>query len=195
MAYYFKARGRASFSGKSFGSKKASHELAQFILEMRSISPTSALESLRGMSLIRRDGAVRKSISLLEDEYDTKVLTTLWEESVQVPLSEESSFWFHGDFHRGNVLLKAGSLSAVLDFGLCGAGDPSCDLMAAWTLLDREGRREFFSLLKADEASIKKARGWALSMGILGYPYYKKTNPSFASIAKDAMDEVLKDPF
>ena len=46
--------------------------------------------------------------------------------------------WFHGDMAEGNLLLVDGRLSAVIDFGTCGVGDPACDLAVAWTLLDSE---------------------------------------------------------
>ena len=42
--------------------------------------------------------------------------------------------WFHGDIAEGNLLLDdAGRLCAVIDFGTCGVGDPSCDLAVVWT--------------------------------------------------------------
>ncbi len=36
-----------------------------------------------------------------------------------------------------------------------------------------------------------RARGWALFLGIVGYPYYRDTNPIFAGIAKRALDQVV----
>ncbi|WP_221633851.1 phosphotransferase [Nocardioides luti] len=46
-----------------------------------------------------------------------------------------------------------GRLAAVIDFGTCGVGDPSCDLAVAWTLLDAAGRRVFRERLDVDDAS------------------------------------------
>lgn len=190
-----KLEGKDVSSENPLDDNSACEDLAQFILNLRSIPAKDGPACSRGMSLSYRDKAVRKSILLLEEEYDTKLLTNLWESSLSVSEWRKEPFWLHGDIHRGNILVKSGKISAILDFGLCGIGDPSCDLMAAWTLLNTKARRKFFSLLNADSDSIKKARGWALSMGILGYPYYRETNPSFALLAKDAMDEIIKDPF
>ena len=47
--------------------------------------------------------------------------------------------WFHGDVAAGNLLVRDGRLSAVIDFGTCGVGDPACDLVIAWTFLDAPG--------------------------------------------------------
>ena len=50
--------------------------------------------------------------------------------------------WIHGDVAAGNLLVQAGRLAAVIDFGCSGVGDPACDLTIAWTLLSgRAGRR------------------------------------------------------
>lgn len=49
--------------------------------------------------------------------------------------------WFHGDVAAGNLLIGGdGRLAAVIDFGLCGVGDPACDLTIAWTMFDRPTR-------------------------------------------------------
>jgi len=189
-----KLEGREVFAMNPLDTQMASKKLADFILNLRSISVAGAPKTARGMPLLLRDNAVKKSLPLLSDDYDLKLLEKLWEDSLGAALWSLDPLWLHGDLHEGNILVKEKELSAVLDFGLCGVGDPSCDLMAAWTLLDYESRREFFSLLKADSDSIRKARGWALSMGILGYPYYKNTNPSFAHMVKKVIDEIIKDP-
>ena len=69
--------------------------------------------------------------------------------------------WFHGDLAAGNLLLERGRLSAVIDFGTCGVGDPSCDLAIAWTLLDRPGRQLLRERLDIDASTWARGRGWA----------------------------------
>ena len=43
--------------------------------------------------------------------------------------------WVHGNVSAANLLLDEGRLSAVIDFGSSGVGDPACGLVIAWTLL------------------------------------------------------------
>ena len=70
--------------------------------------------------------------------------------------------WFHGDLAVGNLLLERGRLAAVIDFGTCGVGDPSCDLAVAWTLLDLSGRQLLRERLDIDASNWARGRGWAL---------------------------------
>jgi hypothetical protein len=52
------------------------------------------------------------------------------------------ALWLHGDLHPANVLTADGTICGVIDFGDLFAGDPACDLAAAWILLpdDTAGR-------------------------------------------------------
>ncbi|MDQ4024899.1 MAG: phosphotransferase, partial [Actinomycetota bacterium] len=70
--------------------------------------------------------------------------------------------WFHGDFAPNNLLVDAGHLAGVLDFGLSGVGDPACDLVIAWTYLDREAREVFRGAVGLDQDTWHRAAGWAL---------------------------------
>ncbi len=66
------------------------------------------------------------------------------------------------------MLLSEGRLAAVIDFGTCGVGDPSCHLAVAWTLLVEPGRQVFRDRLGVDEASWARGRGWALWKTLAG---------------------------
>lgn len=70
--------------------------------------------------------------------------------------------WFHGDVAVGNLLVRAGVLVAVIDFGTCGVGDPACDVVLAWTLLAGPSRDAFRAGLDVDDATWARGRGWAL---------------------------------
>ena len=97
----------------------------------------------------------------------------------------------HGDLQPANLLVRNGRLSAVIDFGCLGAGDPACDLMAAWTFLPSPARYAFRAATGADDAAWARGRGWALSFGLIALPYYESTNPALAAIARRTIDEVL----
>ena len=70
--------------------------------------------------------------------------------------------WFHGDIAPGNLLMQDGRLSAVIDFGTSGIGDPACDLAIAWTLFHGESRRAFRDALPLDAAPWERGAGWTL---------------------------------
>lgn len=70
--------------------------------------------------------------------------------------------WFHGDVAPGNLLTTDGRLSAVIDFGTSGVGDPACDLVPAWTMFEGDARAAFRETVGLDDATWSRARGWAL---------------------------------
>ncbi|WP_144715387.1 aminoglycoside phosphotransferase family protein [Curtobacterium pusillum] len=71
--------------------------------------------------------------------------------------------WFHGDVAPGNLLVDdEGRLTALIDFGTCGVGDPASDLVLAWTFLDGPARGAFREAVGLDADTWARARGWAL---------------------------------
>lgn len=70
--------------------------------------------------------------------------------------------WFHGDVAVGNLLMTDGRLSAVIDFGTSGVGDPACDLVLFWTFLDPPAAGVFRDAAGLDDATWARAAGWAL---------------------------------
>ena len=101
--------------------------------------------------------------------------------------------WLHGDLHATNLLARHGTLSAVIDFGCLGVGDPACDLMPAWIYLTADTREAFRDAAACDDAAWARGRGWALSVGLIALPYYETSNPVFAGIARHAIAEALAD--
>lgn len=97
-------------------------------------------------------------------------LRRCWEEGCAAPADAPRS-WFHGDLHGRNVLVKAGRLSGVIDWGDMAAGDPACDLAAVWMLLpDLGARRRAMDAYPASEATWVRARGWAALMTTMLLP-------------------------
>lgn len=62
-------------------------------------------------------------------------------------------------------------LSAVIDFGCLGVGDPAYDLLVAWTLFTGESRETFRAALSVDDATWARGRGRALSLALIFNPY------------------------
>ncbi|WIX98771.1 aminoglycoside phosphotransferase family protein [Amycolatopsis mongoliensis] len=141
-------------------------DLAGFLAALRSIDPAGGPRPgkhnwFRGATLRTYDGQARRALTALDGTLDTDLAREIWETSLNASW-DGVDVWFHGDIAPGNLLLDDGELAAVIDFGTCGVGDPSCDLAIAWTLLTAEGRQAFRERLSVDEASWVRGRGWAL---------------------------------
>lgn len=79
-----------------------------------------------------------------------------------LPPSSASAL-LHGDLHHRHVLVDAGRLTAVIDWGDACLGDPSIDLQLVWSLLPPEGRASFVEEYGAiDEQRLVRARATAV---------------------------------
>lgn len=170
--------------------------LAQFIAALQQIDitdapPPGAHNSFRGEPLVNRDAQTRETISLLRAVFDAEAMTAVWAAAIAAPIWHKTPVWIHGDLQAGNLLALRGKLYAVIDFGCLGAGDPACDAMAAWLYLSTKNRDLFRATLQVDDATWTRARGWALTVGLIAFPYYAKTNPILAEIARRAILETV----
>ena len=177
---------------------EAATELARFVGALQRIDAAGGPfpgehNSSRGEPLATRDAGTRAVIASLAAEVDVDAVTAAWEAALQVPEWHGPPVWIHGDLQSGNLLAVEGRLSAVIDFGCLGVGDPACDVMSAWLYLSAETRDVFRAALTVDDATWARGRGWALSVGLVALPYYENTNPVLAGIARRAIDEVLAD--
>ncbi|MBJ7532540.1 phosphotransferase, partial [Rhodomicrobium vannielii ATCC 17100] len=75
---------------------------------------------------------------------------------------------------------KDGRLSAVIDFGSSGVGDPSSDLVLAWNVLDTESRAVFRRALDLDDATWQRGRGWALWKALITLEAQRGRNEQIA---------------
>ncbi|MFI5274526.1 MAG: aminoglycoside phosphotransferase family protein [Ktedonobacterales bacterium] len=177
---------------------QAARELAHFIAALQRIAPTGwpppgPPTSFRGVPLSTRDAPTRAAIAALDGMLDASAVTAAWEAALQTPAWDGPPVWIHADLLPLNLLVEQGRLSAVIDFGGLGLGDPACDLMVAWNHFSADTRAAFRAALSVDDATWARGRGWALSVGLIALPYYQNTNPILASIGRRAIDEALAD--
>jgi aminoglycoside phosphotransferase (APT) family kinase protein len=105
---------------------------------------------------------VRTALDALGGSVDRVACERVWD-AATATVWDRPAVWFHGDVAPGNLLVDAvGRLSALIDFGTCGVGDPACDLVLAWTFLDGDARRVFHHEAGLDDDTWARARGWAL---------------------------------
>jgi aminoglycoside phosphotransferase (APT) family kinase protein len=87
-------------------------------------------------------------------------------EGERLPLSTQR-VTTHGDLHVRHVLVGAGALSGVIDWGDMCRSDPAIDLMLVWSLLSPAGRERFVAAYgKVDEEGMLRARVLALFLGL-----------------------------
>ena len=144
-------------------------------------------------TLAERDGPTRDALARLTVRIDTDAVTALWEEALRAPVRAAPPLWAHGDLSPGNVLVQDGRLTAVIDFGCVGIGDPAADVIAAWSVLRQRGREVFRQALDVDDGTWERARGYALHQAALIVPYYATSNPGLVAHALRTVDEVLSD--
>ena len=173
--------------------QQAALDLAGFITALQQIDATDGPPGGRGKPLALRDEETRKAIVALHSMIDTHAATAAWEAALQATAWDRAPVWFHGDLLPGNLLFQQGRLSAIIDFGTLGVGDPACDLMVAWNTLPAESRSVFRDALGVDDATWARGRGWALWQALVFIPYYRHTNPVGVAYAQRTLEEVLAD--
>ncbi len=158
-------------------------DVVRFLRELWTLPTEGARPGYR-VSLASHDAAVRTSLAAASDLVEQAVLERVWEDALIAPSWDAPPRWTHSDLLTGNVLLDVdGRLTAVIDWESAGIGDPACDLMSAWSLLDAAGRERMRDRLELDAATWRRGRGWALLQAAIALPYYRDTNPGVAAHA------------
>ncbi|MEV8532085.1 aminoglycoside phosphotransferase family protein [Streptomyces sp. NPDC051211] len=166
-------------------------DLAGFITALRAADPAGGPAAYRSEPLAARDAATREALAELYDELDTAGAAAVWEAALEAPGWTGPPVWIHADLQPGNVLTVRGRLSAVIDFGCLGLGDPAVDTIAAWYILPAEARPAFRAALDADGAMWARGRGWALSIALMELRYYRETKPEMADTARRVITALL----
>ncbi len=173
-------------------------DLADFLAALYRVDPSGGPlpgthNFFRGGSPAYYDTETRAALTALHGHIDTGMAAEVWEAALAAPW-DGPPVWFHGDAQPGNLLLDAsGRLSAVIDFGTSGIGDPACDTTIAWTFLSGESQRVFRERLPADEATWRRGRGWAIWKAAIVLVKALDTDPDDAEITKNVIDKILAD--
>ena len=179
--------------------RRLATDLAQFVSALQRVDPDGGPgpgehNFFRGCPLELRDEGTRASIAALAPTLDAGRVTEAWEAALQAPEWDREPVWIHGDLDARNLLVVEGRLSAVIDWGALGVGDPAGEAMVAWKVFSAEVRERFRTELDVDEATWARARGWALSQALIALSYYSlETNPVLVREAERWLAEVLAD--
>jgi aminoglycoside phosphotransferase (APT) family kinase protein len=189
--------GEAAASAPISDLKNFAIDLANFLAALQKIDSTGGPLAgphsfYRGGALSTYDAETRQAIKVLKDKIDVNTATELWEKALATTW-HGSPVWVHGDVSIGNLLVKDGQLSAVIDFGQLSIGDPACDLAISWTFFKDESREAFRSALNLDAGTWARGRAWTLWKALICAADLANSNAVEATQAWRIIDEVLSD--
>ncbi len=171
------------------------HDLGEMLTALRSL-PTEAGTAAGWHSFYRGchpsvySDEVQTALRRLDGAVDVEHCRTVWLEAT-TSVWKSAPVWYHGDIAVGNLLMDAGRLSAVIDFGTSGIGDPACDLVMAWTYFTAEARVAFREAAGLDDSAWQRARGWALWKALSTMSGQSSPDPD--GVQQRILAEVLED--
>lgn len=172
-------------------------DLAYFLLALQHINLTGGplageQNFYRGGLLGTYDAETRRAITVLKDKINVNLVTEIWDVGCATTW-QGAPVWVHGDVSAGNLLVKEERLTAVIDFGQLGVGDPACDLVIAWTFFEEKSRKVFRDALSLDANTWARGRAWALWKALIVTANLDSTNRVEARQALYTIEHVIAD--
>ena len=190
--------GIASFTASPFDPHAVAIALGRFLQALHQPAPADAPHNpWRSIPLDARTERLHQHLDQLHDTVNRERILALWDRLVVTPRWPGPPLWIHGDLHPGNLLLDSGQLAAVLDFGDVACGDPATDLSVMWMLLPPEHRDTLFTAAgrnrsnELDEQVWRRARGWALALGVAVIALGREGNP-LAELGEQTVEAALR---
>ena len=185
-------KGKTLFECTDIDLKIFARELSTVLQKLQAVDcsdgPKGGLQNFyRGNDLKVYHQQTMDALESLKDELPVDRLYQIWLQCIKTPYKGKD-VWVHGDIAPGNILLKDNHFYALIDFGVLGTGDPSCDYAMAWTYFDKESRPVFLEGLSED--MIDRARGWALWKALITY---HDKNPDFKKNTHFTIEAILSE--
>ena len=176
--------------------KPVAAALGRFIRVLHQPAPPEAPHNAwRSIPLDARTERLHEHLDQLRDSVYRERVLAVWDRLVVTPRWPGPPLWIHADLHPGNLLIRDGELSAVLDFGDLTAGDPATDLSVMW-MLPPDVRSDLFAAcgrsrsVTADEYVWKRSRGWALAIAI-AYLALSSDDDALGALARSTIEAAL----
>ncbi len=145
----------------------------------------------RGGPLHALDARLRWWLKCADGLLDVRAVLEVWDECLEAAADDVAPALVHGDLIPGNLLVADARLTAVLDWGALGAGDPAQDLTPAWAVLDASGAAAFRDMLDVDAPSWSRGRGFALEQAVGGIVTYTPRRHPLGEVMQRTLDRLL----
>jgi aminoglycoside phosphotransferase (APT) family kinase protein len=143
---------------------------AAFLRSLHLPAPADApANPFRGVPLQQRAVGAEERMQRLAGTTDliTPPIRQIWQGALQAPLDVPPT-WLHGDLHPRNVLVERGAITGIIDWGDITAGDPATDLAAIWMLFaEPQARQAALAAYAVSDATLRRAKGWAILFGVM----------------------------
>jgi aminoglycoside phosphotransferase (APT) family kinase protein len=172
-------------------------DLAAFVRALHAVDPAGGPlkpPGSRGAALLHADEGVRRVLPRLaghDDGFEVAAAEAAWDACLAAPGWDRDPVWIHGDLQPGNLIADDGHLAAVIDFGALGLGDPSPDVAAALWTFTGAARETYRAAVGYDDATWRRACGWALAPSLTGLDYYRHTFPRMAEHGRRMVRAVI----
>jgi aminoglycoside phosphotransferase (APT) family kinase protein len=171
--------------------------VADFLVALAKVEPADGPTPgrhnfYRGGPLATYADDTLRAVEDLGDEVPRDAVLAAWDDALAAEWHGDP-VWFHGDVAVGNLLVRDGKLSAVIDFGCCGVGDPACDVVLAWTLFPDDSRVAFRRTLGVDQATWTRGLGWALWKALIVLREQLADDPAGVPETRTVLARILTD--
>lgn len=181
-------------TSESFDPEEWAVSLASFVRACRAVPGMDGPVKTagRGAPLTALDAWVREWTPQADPALVSRdAVLAVWEDALAAPAYDGEPRWFHGDLHEGNLLVRDGRLTAVIDWGAAGRGDPAIELNAMWGYLPESVADLYRAEVGLDEAAYRRARGFALAPSISALTYYRDTAPWIAEGSLGTLNRLI----
>ncbi len=170
---------------------------ALFLRSLHQPAPADAPKNpFRGIPLQQREAMLLERMQRLEAKTDlmTPKIKDIWNLALNATI-DTSRTWLHGDLHPRNVLVENGIITGIIDWGDMTEGDIATDLAAIWMLFsDRNAREKVIAEYgNISEATLLRAKGWAIVFGVLLLDTGLIDNPRHAKMGERIFGRLLED--
>lgn len=127
------------------------------------------------------------------DLVDVTAVRRLAAEALEVSTESVVAGFTHGDLIPGNLLVKDGRLTSIIDWGSAGYGDRAQDFAPAWAVLEGDSRAVFRDAVGADEAAWVRGRTFELEQAVGGVLYYVPRGHPLGDVMARTLERILHD--